>query len=146
MPAYGSKPLWRRFFASNRGFGETWGTGNCRSFCVFLFLSFPIQTMFPNNYYFHPLPDFQVDKYRKHLAELCMKGSSTPFVELLPVAAQTNLDFIKNIPWVVEAREHFEIAANLDQNAEFQAHVSKTMPTILASISHMPLGRFWHCL
>ena len=36
--------------------------------------------------------------------------------------------------------EHGDVAINLDQNPDFQAHLGANMPCILASISHMFLG------
>lgn len=83
---------------------------------------------------------FEVAAYRKYLAGVAMRGSSTPWPEILPPTAQTNLTLVNSMPKVVEALKFKEVATNLDQCPDHQEHIGSIMPTILASISHMQLG------
>lgn len=65
---------------------------------------------------------------------------------LLPPSAQSNLKLLLSTSWVQAALPFSELAANLDQNPDFQEHCGKVMPTILASISHMCLDLDQTCL
>ncbi|CAK9053122.1 unnamed protein product [Durusdinium trenchii] len=82
-------------------------------------------------------PDDMVTDYQKYLANIAMRGSSSPWVDILPPTAQANLSIVRAMPKVVEALKYHEVATNLDQCPDHQEHIGTTMPTILASISHM---------
>ncbi|CAK9055416.1 unnamed protein product [Durusdinium trenchii] len=84
-----------------------------------------------------------VEKYQAFLANIAVKGSGTPFDELLPPTARANLEYLLQQKWVQDALQcGEEVAANLDQNPAHQLHAGKFMPTILASISHMWFGNY----